>query len=119
VAKEKFTRKKPHVNVYNGVGIEEMTIVHEGFKARTETVDKDETITVHGITNGSMPGHRRFYEGWPAKWYLPDIDSDQSGMAIERALSSEFGQVAMNGVSFGKMRQRRGTITMLDQDLSY
>jgi hypothetical protein len=40
-------------------------------------------------------------------------------MAIERALSSEFGQVAMNGVSFGKMRQRRGTITMLDQDLSY
>lgn len=24
------------------------------------------------------------YEGWPVKWYVPDMDSDQSGMAIEK-----------------------------------
>ncbi|MBW1879663.1 MAG: phage tail protein [Deltaproteobacteria bacterium] len=25
-----------------------------------------------------------FYEGWPCKWYVPDMDSDSSGMAIEK-----------------------------------
>ena len=25
-----------------------------------------------------------FYEGWPCKWYVPDMDSDKSGMAIEK-----------------------------------
>ena len=25
-----------------------------------------------------------FYEGWPCKWYVPDMDSDTSGMAIEK-----------------------------------
>ena len=25
-----------------------------------------------------------FYEGWPCKWYIPDMDSDSSGMAIEK-----------------------------------
>ncbi len=25
-----------------------------------------------------------FYEAWPAKWYVPDMDSDNSSMAIEK-----------------------------------
>jgi phage tail-like protein len=25
-----------------------------------------------------------FYEGWPCKWYVPDMDADKSGMAIEK-----------------------------------
>ena len=25
-----------------------------------------------------------FYEGWPSKWYVPDMNSDTSGMAIEK-----------------------------------
>ncbi len=25
-----------------------------------------------------------FYEGWPCKWYVPDMDSDSSAMAIEK-----------------------------------
>jgi phage tail-like protein len=25
-----------------------------------------------------------FYQGWPCKWYVPDMDSDTSGMAIEK-----------------------------------
>ncbi|MBN2798609.1 MAG: phage tail protein [Deltaproteobacteria bacterium] len=25
-----------------------------------------------------------FYEGWPAKWYVPDMDADNSSMAIEK-----------------------------------
>ena len=25
-----------------------------------------------------------FYEGWPCKWYVPDMDSDSSSMAIEK-----------------------------------
>ena len=29
-------------------------------------------------------GRYNFYEGWPAKWYVPDMDSDSSAMAIEK-----------------------------------
>lgn len=25
-----------------------------------------------------------FYEGWPCKWYVPDMNSDSSAMAIEK-----------------------------------
>jgi phage tail-like protein len=25
-----------------------------------------------------------FYEGWPCKWNVPELDSDQSAMAIEK-----------------------------------
>ena len=25
-----------------------------------------------------------FFEGWPCKWYVPDMDSDSSSMAIEK-----------------------------------
>jgi phage tail-like protein len=25
-----------------------------------------------------------FYEGWPCKWYVPDMDADASAMAIEK-----------------------------------
>ncbi|MFH1462873.1 MAG: phage tail protein [Pseudomonadota bacterium] len=25
-----------------------------------------------------------FYEGWPCKWYVPDMDADKSAMAIEK-----------------------------------
>ena len=25
-----------------------------------------------------------FYEGWPCKWYVPDMDADKSSMAIEK-----------------------------------
>jgi len=25
-----------------------------------------------------------FYEGWPSKWYVPDMDADKSSMAIEK-----------------------------------
>jgi phage tail-like protein len=25
-----------------------------------------------------------FYEAWPCKWYVPELDSDSSAMAIEK-----------------------------------
>jgi phage tail-like protein len=29
-------------------------------------------------------GRYNFYEGWPCKWNVPDLDSDSSAMAIEK-----------------------------------
>ena len=29
-------------------------------------------------------GRYNFYEGWPCKWYVPDMDADSSAMAIEK-----------------------------------
>jgi phage tail-like protein len=29
-------------------------------------------------------GRYNFYEGWPCKWFVPDMDSDSSSMAIEK-----------------------------------
>lgn len=29
-------------------------------------------------------GRYNFYEAWPCKWYVPDMDADSSAMAIEK-----------------------------------
>ena len=29
-------------------------------------------------------GRYNFYEGWPCKWYVPDMDADSSAMASEK-----------------------------------
>jgi hypothetical protein len=84
------------------VAMEEMHSVHGGIVNCRRPLQRGSHVNL--VSNGSMPGHRGFYEGWPAKWYVPDIDSDRSGMAIERALSSEFGQVTMNGICSGRMK---------------
>ena len=32
----------------------------------------------------SIVAQYNFYEAWPCKWYVPELDSDSSAMAIEK-----------------------------------
>lgn len=34
------------------------------------------------------PGPNRFYEGWPCKWFVPEMDSDASVMAVREMAAS-------------------------------
>ncbi len=51
---------------------------------KVDAARKDGTITAVLLKTGKPIAKFNFYEGWPAKWYVPDMDSDQSGMAIEK-----------------------------------
>ena len=42
------------------------------------------TITILDQDGSTVVARYNFYEGWPVKWYVPDFDSDQSGMALEK-----------------------------------
>lgn len=42
------------------------------------------SVIIYDIKSGATLRQYNFYEGWPCKWYVPDLDSDQSGMAIEK-----------------------------------
>ena len=42
------------------------------------------TITMLDQDLETIVAEFNFYEAWPCKWIVPEIDSDQSGMAIER-----------------------------------
>lgn len=41
-------------------------------------------VVIYNRKTGDEFVRYSFYEGWPCKWYVPDMDSDQSGMAIEK-----------------------------------
>ena len=45
---------------------------------------KDGAVVIYDRRTGEEFVRYSFYEGWPCKWYVPDMDSDQSGMAIEK-----------------------------------
>lgn len=34
------------------------------------------------------PGPTRFYEGWPCKWHVPELDSDSSAALAVRELAA-------------------------------
>jgi len=37
------------------------------------------------------PGKIRAFEGWPCKWYVPELDSDQSGVAVREVAKNLAG----------------------------
>ena len=42
------------------------------------------TVTVLDTDMESIVKQYNFFEAWPVKWYVPDMDGDQSAMAIEK-----------------------------------
>lgn len=47
-------------------------------------------LAVAAASGGSLRlgGATRFYEGWPCKWYVPELDSDSSAMVVQRLAAS-------------------------------
>lgn len=98
------------------VAMDELIFAYEGGLSRRRSVQRGRHLDP--LSSGLMPGHRGFYEGWPCKWYVPELDSDQSATATNLVISPLVGQVPMNGFTSGKMRRRSGTVVVQDQDLS-
>mgnify|MGYP003572477387 FL=1 len=87
---DRVVRKKPGRTTYANITLERgFTATDDLWKWRKNIEDglidrRSGTITMLDQDLESIVAQYNFYEGWPAKWYVPELDSDQSGMAIEK-----------------------------------
>lgn len=83
-------RKKPGRTTYTNIVLERgYTATDDLWKWRKNIEDgnidrRAGTITVLDNDGEQIVAQFNFYEAWPAKWTVPEVDSDQSGMAIEK-----------------------------------
>jgi len=87
---DRVVRKKPGRTTYSNIVLERgYTATDDLFKWRKNIEDgiidrRAGTITMLDNDLETIVAEFNFYEAWPCKWVVPEIDSDQSGMAIER-----------------------------------
>ena len=83
-------RKKPGRTTFANIVLERgYTATDDLFKWRKNIEDgiidrRAGTITVLDNDLETIVAEFNFYEAWPCKWVVPEMDSEQSGMAIER-----------------------------------
>lgn len=83
-------RKKPGRTTYSNIVLERgYTATDDLWKWRKSIEDgnidrRSGTITVMDNDMETIVAEFNFYEAWPAKWHVPEVDGDQSGMAIEK-----------------------------------
>jgi phage tail-like protein len=86
------TRKIPGQHKYSNISLGRgFTATDDLWQWRKLVIDgkvdearKDGAISVILLRTRREIARFNFYEGWPCKWYVPDMDSDHSGMAIEK-----------------------------------
>lgn len=87
---DKVVRKKPGRTTYANIVLERgFTATDDLWKWRKNIEDgiidrRSGTITMLDQDLETIVAQYNFYEGWPAKWYVPEQDSDTSAMAIEK-----------------------------------
>ena len=83
-------RKKPGRTTYANIVLERgFTATDDLFEWRKNIEDgkidrRSGSIIVLDQDGETEVARYNFYEGWPCKWYVPDMDSDSSAMAIEK-----------------------------------
>ena len=92
-------RKKPGRTTYNNLVLERgVTATDDLWKWRKNIEDgiidrRSGTITILDQDMSTVVAQYNFYEGWPCKWFVPDMDSETSSMAIEKVeLAHEKGE---------------------------
>lgn len=87
---DKVVRKKPGRTTYANIVLERgFTATDDLWLWRKNIEDgnidrRSGTITILDQDMAAIVAQYNFYEAWPAKWHVPEVDSDQSGMAIEK-----------------------------------
>jgi phage tail-like protein len=87
---DKVVRKKPGRTTYANIVLERgFTATDDLWQWRKNIEDglidrRSGSIIILDNDGETEVARYNFYEGWPSKWYVPDMDSDQSGMAIEK-----------------------------------
>jgi phage tail-like protein len=93
---DKVVRKKPGRTTYANITLERgYTATDDLWQWRKNIEDglidrRSGSIIILDQDGETEIGRYNFYEAWPCKWYVPDMDATQSGMAIEKVeLASE------------------------------
>ena len=87
---DSVVRKKPGRTTYANITLERgFTATDDLFLWRKNIEDgvidrRSGSIVILDQDMQSEVARYNFYEAWPCKWYVPDMDSDSSGMAIEK-----------------------------------
>lgn len=87
---DRVVRKKPGRTSYTNIVLERgYTASDDLFRWRKNIEDgvidrRSGTITVLDNDGETIVAAFNFYEAWPCKWHVPEMDSDQSGMAVEK-----------------------------------
>ncbi len=87
---DSVVRKKPGRTTYANITLERgFTATDDLFLWRKNIEDgvidrRSGSIVILDQDMQSEVARYNFYEAWPCKWYVPDMDADSSGMAIEK-----------------------------------
>ena len=87
---DKVVRKKPGRTTYANITLERgYTATDDLWQWRKNIEDglidrRSGSIIVLDQDGETEVARYNFYEAWPCKWYVPDMDSDKSAMAIEK-----------------------------------
>jgi phage tail-like protein len=87
---DKVVRKKPGRTTYANIVLERgYTATDDLWQWRKNIEDgkidrRAGSVIVLDQDGETEVARYNFYEGWPCKWYVPDMDSDSSSMAIEK-----------------------------------
>ena len=87
---DKVVRKKPGRTTYANIVLERgYTATDDLWQWRKNIEDgkidrRSGSVIILDQDGETEVARYNFYEGWPAKWYVPDMDSDSSAMAIEK-----------------------------------
>ena len=87
---DKVVRKKPGRTTYANIILERgYTATDDLWQWRKNIEDgkidrRSGSVIILDQDGQTEVARYNFYEGWPCKWYVPDMNSDSSAMAIEK-----------------------------------
>lgn len=87
---DKVVRKKPGRTTYSNIVLERgYTASDDLWQWRKNIEDgkidrRSGSVIILDQDGDSEVARYNFYEAWPCKWFVPDMDSEQSAMAIEK-----------------------------------
>jgi phage tail-like protein len=87
---DKIVRKKPGRTTYSNIVLERgYTASDDLWQWRKNIEDgkidrRSGSVIILDQDGDSEVARYNFYEAWPCKWFVPDMDSEQSAMAIEK-----------------------------------
>ena len=87
---DKVVRKKPGRTTYSNIVLERgYTATDDLWNWRKNIEDgqidrRSGSVIILDQDGETEVASYNFFEAWPCKWYVPDMDSDTSGMAIEK-----------------------------------
>lgn len=98
---DKVVRKKPGRTTYANIVLERgYTATDDLWQWRKNIEDgkidrRSGSVIILDQDGQTEVARYNFYEGWPCKWYVPDMSADSSAMAIEKL------EIAIEGVERG------------------